>query len=83
MQDRSRKKKPEEKDENQLAAGIVAQATGEDTVEENDIKKAAAVLGRLGGKKGGPARAKSLSSKRRRQIAIKAAKTRWSKAKKE
>jgi hypothetical protein len=38
---------------------------------------AAVALGRLGGKKGGPARAAKLSAKRRREIAKKAAKARW------
>ena len=38
----------------------------------------AAALGRLGGLKGGPARASALSPERRRQIALKAAKIRWS-----
>ena len=41
------------------------------------ITNAAAVLGRLGGLKGGPARAKKLSPKKRRQIAKKAANARW------
>ncbi|OLB73154.1 MAG: hypothetical protein AUH96_04185 [Nitrospirae bacterium 13_2_20CM_2_61_4] len=41
------------------------------------IKNAAAALGRLGGLKGGPARAKKLSPKKRRQIAKKAANARW------
>ena len=41
------------------------------------INWAAAALGRLGGLKGGPARAKKLSPKKRSQIAQKAAKTRW------
>ena len=38
---------------------------------------AAVALGRLGGLKGGRARAKSLSSKKRTEIAQKAAKARW------
>jgi hypothetical protein len=38
---------------------------------------AAVALGRLGGKKGGIARAKSLSQKERSAIARKAAKSRW------
>jgi hypothetical protein len=41
---------------------------------------AAVALGRLGGKKGGPARAKRLSAKQRKEIARKAARTRWSKS---
>ncbi len=40
---------------------------------------AAVELGRLGGLKGGPARAQKLTAKRRREIAKKAALTRWSK----
>jgi hypothetical protein len=43
---------------------------------------AAVALGRLGGRAGGKARAKSLSAERRRAIAQKAAKTRWKAAKK-
>ena len=39
----------------------------------------AASLGRLGGLKGGPARAQKLSAKRRREIASKAARARWGK----
>ena len=42
------------------------------------VKNAAAVaLGKLGGAKGGPARAKALSKKRRAEIAKKAALARW------
>jgi hypothetical protein len=45
-------------------------------------KNAAAVaLGRLGGLKGGNARAKKLSARRRRQIAVQAVKARWAKKK--
>jgi hypothetical protein len=39
----------------------------------------AAALGKLGGEKGGRARAQSLSKKRRSEIARKAAKARWKK----
>ena len=38
---------------------------------------AAVSLGRLGGLKGGPARARALSARRRREIARKAAHARW------
>ena len=44
---------------------------------------AAVALGRLGGLKGGPARARKLSAKRLKEIARKAAKARWGKAPKE
>lgn len=68
------------KDINQLAKSIVDQATEEKTQEEisqDEAKAAAAALGRLGGLKGGPARAKKLSAKKRSEIAKKAAAARW------
>lgn len=40
---------------------------------------AAVALGRLGGQKGGPARAAALSSEKRSEIARRAAQTRWKK----
>jgi hypothetical protein len=42
--------------------------------------KAAVALGRLGGKKGGKARAESLTPERRKEIAKKAIAARWAKA---
>lgn len=57
---------------NVLAAGIVAEATG-----GSEKNPAALALGRLGGLKGGKARAKKLSAKRRYEIAKKAAAARW------
>jgi len=67
-------------DINILASQIVAEATKEPTLEPIREKNPAAVaLGRLGGLKGGKARAEKLSAKKRRAIAQKAAKTRWSK----
>lgn len=79
MPKRSSKKEPA--DINQIAKSIVDQATSEDTPEltENGKNAAAVALGRLGGKKGGPARAKKLSKERRSEIAKKAAEARWSK----
>lgn len=64
-------------DINQIAASIVSQTT-------SDGKNAAAVaLGRLGGLKGGRARADRLSDEAKSQIAKKAAAARWSKAKRQ
>jgi hypothetical protein len=40
---------------------------------------AAVALGKLGGRKGGKARAEKLSSERRKEIAKKAAEARWAK----
>ncbi len=71
MPKRSSKRQPQ--DVNVLAADIVAEATGD---EKNP---AAVALGRLGGLKGGKARAKKLSKKRRSEIAKKAAQARWAK----
>ena len=65
-------------DVNSLAAKIVERATAEP--EDRPKKNPAAVaLGRLGGKKGGVARAKKLSAKKRSSIAKKAAQARWQK----
>lgn len=58
-----------------VATKIVEAATSEDDGTKNP---AAVALGKLGGKKGGPARAKKLSKKRRSEIAKKAAQARWS-----
>jgi hypothetical protein len=48
---------------------------------ETKKNAAAAELGRLGGLKGGKARARKLSAKRRKEIALKAINTRWAKKK--
>jgi hypothetical protein len=76
----AKKKRPT--DINQRAKNIVDIATGEtedNTKEKDEIKAAASALGRLGGLKGGKARAESLSAKKRSDIAKKAAKARWHK----
>ncbi|MGA2526354.1 MAG: histone H1 [Smithellaceae bacterium] len=65
----------------QLAAAIVEEATDENPQEpEPETKNPHAVaLGRLGGLKGGKARADKLTPSQRRRIAIKAAHARWKK----
>jgi len=88
MQNRSSKKKP--RDLNQLAKAITEEATAEpapatqaeqpqDEAVASGKNPAAVALGRLGGLKGGKARAKKLSKKRLREIAKKAAQARWKK----
>jgi len=67
-------KRSSKKDTNELAASIVEQATSESTNEKNPH---AVALGRLGGLKGGLARAKRLTPEQRAEIAKKAAQTRW------
>jgi hypothetical protein len=51
------------------------------TTNDGEKNPHAAALGRLGGLKGGRARAAILTPKRRREIALKAAKARWGKGK--
>lgn len=73
-------KKPKRpKDTNQLAKSIVDLAIGEkqETIIENTKNPNAVALGRLGGLKGGKARAEKLSARKRSEIAKKAAKARW------
>jgi hypothetical protein len=84
MPERS-KKRP--RDPNQLAYQIMLESTGQAPKFEPGTEKpvdpsknpAAVSLGRLGGLKGGAARAAALSPKKRSQIAAKAAKARWGK----
>ncbi|MBL7740334.1 MAG: hypothetical protein JNK14_14050 [Chitinophagaceae bacterium] len=70
-------------DTNKRAKSIVDLATGEskETTPQDEVKAAAAALGRLGGLKGGKARAAKLSDKRKKEIAKKAAAARWNKRK--
>ncbi len=74
-----RAKRP--RDTNQLAKFIVDVATGDAADEASDTGKDEAMseLGRLGGLKGGVARAKSLSAEERSRIAKVAANVRWKK----
>ena len=51
--------------------------TGTKVNEEVAKNSAAVALGRLGGLKGGKARAESLSAAKRKEIAKKAARSRW------
>ena len=84
------------RDPNSRAAQIVALSTGQPLPKLTDSKEtsnpvepppekaknpAAVELGRLGGLKGGKARAAKLTTDRLREIATQAAKKRWSKKK--
>lgn len=69
-------------DVNQLAHLIVNQATGEVQPNAEGKNPAAQALGRLGGLKGGHARAKALTKAKRISIAKKAAQARWKAVKK-
>lgn len=80
MPDRS-KKRP--RDSNQLAYQVMLESTGQAPKfepSESTKNPAAVALGRLGGLKGGHARAAKLSRRKRSLIAAKAAKARWGKS---
>lgn len=79
MPKRTSKKQPS--DINLLAASIVKAAPEEKPLASRSLHEAAVALGRLGGLKGGPARAATLSPSKRKQIARKAAEVRWEKRK--
>ena len=61
---------------------VIAMSEGRETSPKGQPAKnpAAVALGRLGGLKGGKARAEKLSARRRKDIAKKAARSRWAKA---
>jgi len=85
MSKKSSKKKP--RDLNKLAHSITDEATGESPSEEIEPDEGKnpnpVALGKLGGKKGGRARAEKLSPEQRSEIAKKAAQARRGKKDKE
>lgn len=87
MRKRSRKDPNEHEDIHQIATRMVRhviEALGEpDLSDEGTRKRLAQALGRLGGLKGGNARAAKLTKEQRRESASKAARARWSHAKKD
>jgi hypothetical protein len=77
---RKRSRKAETEDINQGAFRIVRDSTGEPDLSNEDARRALAqALGRLGGLKGGKARAAKLSKAQRSASASKAARARWDK----
>ena len=78
MEKKKKKKLPA--DVNLLAKAICDITTGDQKTNVTLPKEknpAAVALGRLGGLKGGKARAEKLTAKKRKEIAQKAAKARW------
>ena len=73
------KRSGKKKDLNELAYSVVQKLTGQAPEEKPDREKnpAAVALGRLGGLKGGKARAAKLTKQQRREAARKAAAKRW------
>jgi hypothetical protein len=67
------RKRSSKRDAAQNALRVVEEAIGEPLAKNPH----AVALGRLGGKKGGRVRADRLTAERRREIASKAARTRW------
>jgi hypothetical protein len=74
-------KKPKREDEVQAAVRVIRTAVEnvERKVIDPAVSAAAAALSKLGASKGGEARAKSLTAKRRAEIAKHAATARWRK----
>jgi hypothetical protein len=82
MPNRSRKPRTPPEDENEAAFRVLGTVIDKTEHEPTREKNPAAVaLGRLGGLKGGKARAKKLSARRRKEIAAAAAQARWKKQK--
>ncbi|MBL7125547.1 MAG: hypothetical protein ISS51_05610 [Dehalococcoidales bacterium] len=79
------KRKKKEHDFSVTAFRVVQEATGKSETEseqskpDKEKKFDPVALGHLGGIKGGKDRAEKLTSERRKEIARKAAKARWSK----
>jgi hypothetical protein len=75
----------QDRDFTTIAKRVVETAIGEkmdgSPLPVKHFKTASQLRGRLGGLKGGKARAEKLSPKRRKTIALKAAKARWKKVK--
>jgi hypothetical protein len=73
------KRSSKKKDVNETAFSIVQQATGRTEPAQTQPEKnpAAVSLGRLGGLKGGKARAEKLTAEERKEISKKAAEKRW------
>lgn len=80
MVDRSsRPRRPRDVNERAKLIVDIAVGDGDSDLTESDKNAHAVALGRLGGLKGGRARAQRLSPERRREIAKKAAEARWRK----
>jgi hypothetical protein len=78
----SKTRPPRPRDMNQLAKRIVDLSVGEDTEEqpiEREKNPHAVALGRLGGQRGGKARAERMTPAQRSEIARTAARSRWNK----
>jgi len=67
------------KDPNQTAAAVVALATAEEpTIDQQTLSRVMAAMGRKGGRIGGKRRLETMTPAKRKALARKAAKARWS-----
>ena len=73
------KRSSKQKDTQELARSILDQVVPDAEPPKPEKNPAAVALGKLGGLKGGPARAANLTSRQRVEIARKAAAKRWGK----
>lgn len=76
MPKRSRSKKLP-KDVNQLAHYLVGLSTEDGDIPKRELSKLMGIIGRKGGKKGGPARAAKMTPEQRSESASKAARAKW------
>lgn len=79
-----RSRNPQPPDINEVASDVVNKATAqaeEPVPTPADISRVMAVMGRKGGLKGGKRRLETMTPEQRREAAFKAAKARWTKAK--
>ncbi len=71
------KRSSKPRDLNSLAASIVGEATTDAIAADDNKNPHAVALGRMGGKKGGKARAEKLTPAQRSEQARRAAQKRW------
>lgn len=79
MAEKIKRGKQGPEDANEVAFRVFQESVGEcdNPISESKKNPAAVSLGRLGGLKGGKARAEKLTSERRSEIARKASQARW------
>jgi hypothetical protein len=73
------KRSSKQKDTQELARSILDQVMPDAELTKTEKNPAAIALGRLGGLKGGKARAEKMTAKQRAEIAKRAAQARWKK----
>jgi len=72
-----RKREDSSQSAHRILETVIQKTEDAEIVITDEMRAAAAAFGRIGGLKGGPARAASLSKKKRSEIAKRAAAARW------